>query len=444
MVNRDRGPDPIGMADVIATRMLGERSDVPLKPDGVLAAVAALADCLATDPERLPQQLVDTARDLTGAASAGLSLEETADGEEIFRWIATSGEFARYVNGTMPRHFSPCGTVVDADEAMLMQQPVRCYPAIASLHVPIQEALLVPFHVGGRPVGTVWVISHTDDRRFNAQDLAVVQALSSVAAAGVQTMRTIDALNNARQQQEGRLVESLAAASTQQQWFDHAPGFVALVRGPAHVFEMVNPAYYQLVGHRSIIGKPAFDALPDVRDQGFEELLDKVYRTGEPFTGYGLPVSLQRVPGAPAVQAYFDLSYHPVRGADGAVAGVFVQGHDVTDQHLALRRLEDADRQKDEFVATLAHELRNPLAPIRQAVRIAQSSNATESQKRWSLEVIERQVNTMALLLDDLLDVARVARGATGRAKGSGLHRLGAGGGSRNGAPGHRSEAPQL
>jgi signal transduction histidine kinase len=88
-----------------------------------------------------------------------------------------------------------------------------------------------------------------------------------------------------------------------------------------------------------------------------------------------------------------------------------VQGHDVTEQHRAQQALRQADRQKDEFLATLAHELRNPLAPIRQAVELSKLPNVTEAQRRWSAEVIERQVLNMALLLDDLMDVSRITRG---------------------------------
>ncbi len=73
--------------------------------------------------------------------------------------------------------------------------------------------------------------------------------------------------------------------------------------------------------------------------------------------------------------------------------------------------LRDSDRRKDEFLATLAHELRNPLAPIRQAVNISQNPEATEAQKSWSHEVITRQVQHMSLLLDDLLDISRITRG---------------------------------
>lgn len=78
----------------------------------------------------------------------------------------------------------------------------------------------------------------------------------------------------------------------------------------------------------------------------------------------------------------------------------------------ARAELQAADRRKDEFLATLAHELRNPLAPIRQAALLSSAPQATEAQKRWSHGVIERQVQHMALLLDDLLDISRITRGA--------------------------------
>jgi signal transduction histidine kinase/response regulator RpfG family c-di-GMP phosphodiesterase len=76
-----------------------------------------------------------------------------------------------------------------------------------------------------------------------------------------------------------------------------------------------------------------------------------------------------------------------------------------------IGRLRQDDRRKDEFLATLAHELRNPLAPIRQAAAIARAPGAAPGQVRWSHEVIERQTRHMALLLDDLLDISRVTRG---------------------------------
>jgi PAS domain S-box-containing protein len=110
-------------------------------------------------------------------------------------------------------------------------------------------------------------------------------------------------------------------------------------------------------------------------------------------------------PASHGIAGWFHVIASPF---EGSVAVWFA---DITERKRHEQALQDADRRKDEFLATLAHELRNPLAPIRQAALISQAANATEAQKRWSHEVIDRQVKHMALLLDDLLDVSRITRG---------------------------------
>ncbi|MDB6045397.1 MAG: chemotaxis protein methyltransferase CheR [Gammaproteobacteria bacterium] len=119
------------------------------------------------------------------------------------------------------------------------------------------------------------------------------------------------------------------------------------------------------------------------------------------------------------------LTVSPIRDISGTIIGASKIARDITQRkraeealrnEIAIREraeaaLRDADRRKDEFLATLAHELRNPLAPIRQAALISRAPTATEAQKRWSSEVISRQVHHMALLLDDLLDISRITRG---------------------------------
>jgi signal transduction histidine kinase/CheY-like chemotaxis protein len=110
--------------------------------------------------------------------------------------------------------------------------------------------------------------------------------------------------------------------------------------------------------------------------------------------------------------------FSKIQVIDGANAGrvwsirdVTAQKHGEAELRQAEIALRDTDRRKDEFIATLAHELRNPLAPIRQAALISKAPAATEAQKRWSHDVIDRQVHFMSLLLDDLLDISRVTRG---------------------------------
>jgi PAS domain S-box-containing protein len=318
--------------------------------------------------------------------------------------------------------------------------------------------------------------------------------------------------------------------------FNQAPGFVAVLMGPKHVFEMVSEAYYQLVGHRELVGKTVWEALPEVAGQGYEEFLDKVYRTGESWTTRAMPIAVQRERNGPVHQRYIDLVYEPYKDQYGTTIGIFAQGYDVTDaveaqaakresderlkdgmdaakmvvwdwdlasgalacsdniaavlgvapatvgglwecvhvedlarltaahreavagkgayeqivrfiradngkqiwldsrgkvrldadgnpvgmrgvtvdvteRYQAELELREANRKKDEFLAMLAHELRNPLAPISTAAEMLKLTANQEPRIRKASEVISRQVRHMTALVDDLLDVSRVTRG---------------------------------
>lgn len=136
-----------------------------------------------------------------------------------------------------------------------------------------------------------------------------------------------------------------------------APGFVAVLSGPEHVFQMHNPAYAQLIGHRAITGQAIRDALPELVGQGYYEFLDNVYATGEPHEGRGSRVQLQRTADAPLETVYLNFIYQPIRDGAGKVAGIFVQGHDVTEAVIA------AERQKL-MIDELNHRVKNTLATV--------------------------------------------------------------------------------
>ncbi len=193
--------------------------------------------------------------------------------------------------------------------------------------------------------------------------------------------------------------------------FEQAPGIIAVLRGPQHVFEITNKSYIELVGHRDIVGKTARDALPEVEGQGFFELLDQVYTSGEPFVGHSVPLKVARAPDAPLEQLYIDFVYQPIRDPYGTVVGIFVEGSDVTPRKHIEDELRAANRQKDQFLAMLAHELRNPLAPITTAAHLLKMGTLDDKGVRNASEIIARQAEHMTSLVNDLLDVSRVTRG---------------------------------
>jgi PAS domain S-box-containing protein len=137
--------------------------------------------------------------------------------------------------------------------------------------------------------------------------------------------------------------QSEAALQQMAELFDQTPGFMAVLAGPAHVFELANAAYQRLIGDRSIIGKPVREALPEIASQGFPDLLDRVYESGKAHHGRAVKVALSRSPGA-TDERYLDFIYQPIRDAAGRTTGIFVQGSDVTDQHAAI----EAKRQGEE------------------------------------------------------------------------------------------------
>ena len=125
--------------------------------------------------------------------------------------------------------------------------------------------------------------------------------------------------------------------------FEQAPTFMALLRGPEHRYEAANPCYLRLIGGRDVVGRTVAEALPDAAAQGFVRILDQVYRTGEPYTAQGAPFFAQQTPSSPPQEHYLDFVYQPLRGPDGAVTGIFVEGADVTARTLAERAQRESE-----------------------------------------------------------------------------------------------------
>jgi two-component sensor histidine kinase len=144
-------------------------------------ALHELAAHVGELPASLHQRFVDLALELCDAGSAGISLLEAGEsGATIFRWTALAGSFAPFVGGHTPRDFSPCGLCLDRGEPILLSRPARRFTYFDEVSIPIVEGLIVPLYSRGRkPLGTIWIVSHRAERRFDGEDARVMEALAS-------------------------------------------------------------------------------------------------------------------------------------------------------------------------------------------------------------------------------------------------------------------------
>jgi signal transduction histidine kinase len=189
--------------------------------------------------------------------------------------------------------------------------------------------------------------------------------------------------------------------------FRQVPAGIAILRGPHHVFELVNDHYQGLVGPRHVVGQPLLAALPELAGQGIQELLDGVRTSGRPYVGRSQRFMLAR--GGEPEERFFDFVYQPILDGRGGVEAIAVVAFEVTELARARRDAEIANTAKDDFLAMLGHELRNPLAPILIALELIRARRMPGHERE--LAIIERQARHLVRLVDDLLDVARIARG---------------------------------
>ncbi len=129
-----------------------------------------------------------------------------------------------------------------------------------------------------------------------------------------------------------------------EQLFEQAPTFMAVVQGPQHIIQMVNPGYKRLVGDRPLIGLPILKALPDAAAQGFIEPLDQAFATGTPYTATGAKYDVS-FGGGPPVTRYVDFVFQPMLDSRGKVTGIFIEGVDVTERRAAEQALTFSEEQ---------------------------------------------------------------------------------------------------
>ena len=166
--------------DLLVTRLLALRAPKPANLGAEVKAFHELSQLMLEQPERAAQRFVELALELCGAGTAGLSVcAKDEHGAEIFRWDNLAGRLASYLGGTTPRHFSPCGLCLDEGAPVLVARPARIFTYFEKLADPIIEALVIPLYDAGQvPLATIWIVTHDENHRFDAEDVRVMTQLA--------------------------------------------------------------------------------------------------------------------------------------------------------------------------------------------------------------------------------------------------------------------------
>jgi signal transduction histidine kinase len=182
-----------------------------------------------------------------------------------------------------------------------------------------------------------------------------------------------------------------------------APVFFALLRGPDHVVSMVNPLYLRLINNRDVVGKPVRIALPEAVDQGYVEILDRVYR-GDPYVGHDARYDAFAGEGQPPDERYVDFVYQPLREGDGSISGIILLGLDITDR----KKAHDALIQTEKLAAvgrlasSIAHEINNPLESVTNLLYLARQTVESPEANEY-LETADRELRRVAAITNQTL-----------------------------------------
>jgi signal transduction histidine kinase len=252
------------------------------------------------------------------------------------------------------------------------------------------ENQLIPITRNGRRENVYWTYSYGP-----IDDPASFNGIGGVLVICTETTSTVMA--------ERRLAEQI---TRQRRLFQQAPSFIAMLEGPEHRISFANTAYMRLVGDRPVIGRTVAEALPEAAAQGYVNLLDSVFRSGTALTSLGARYVTEAKPGGAVRERYVDFVYQPVDDEDGRVTGIFVEGHDVTAQKEAEIALSNHAALREQFIAVLGHDLRNPLAAISGGMNLLLKTSLDE-KARVIVDLVRGSATRMAALIDNVMDFAR-------------------------------------
>jgi PAS domain S-box-containing protein len=324
---------------------------------------------LATSPGSILQKLAETALALCHAHSAGLSLLEDGDGRAHFHWRAIAGQWSSHVNGGTPRNFGPCGTVLDRNVAMICSHPELDFPYWAPIRPVLEEGLLIPFHIKGEAVGTIWVVAHDTSRRFDAEDLRVMTNLGVFAASAYQTWLSLNAA-----QHTAAIVDSSDDAIVSK---DLNGVITSWNRGAERIFGY---------SAEEVIGKPVTILIPPERHEEEPKILERI-RRGErvqPFETVRMRKHGSRVD--------ISVTVSPVKDEAGKIVGASKIARDITEKKRSEAQIAILAREAE-------HRAKNVLATVQATVHLTES-DTPDGLKEAILGRIQALANVHRLFVE--------------------------------------------
>lgn len=251
----DQSETGMELRDLLSDEEFLHRDSQSNRADRRFEALHELAHVFADAPNVVLQRLVDIAVEFCNADSAGISLEEQPlGGEHRFRWIAISGSFERYLNGTTPRFFSPCGTCMDRGKPQLYRVTQPYYDFLGVQARPITDGILIPWS-SGNARGTLWAVAHTSREAFDLDDYRLLNSLADFASIAIRHQIQEEVL---RQQVTDRASAARANELAHQinnplQSLTNALYLGSQNNGQAHIF--VEQAAQELKGLSQLVSK---------------------------------------------------------------------------------------------------------------------------------------------------------------------------------------------
>ncbi|MCD1637608.1 PAS domain-containing protein [Pseudomonas stutzeri] len=239
------------------------------------------------------------------------------------------------------------------------------------------------------PLGPVyedryWSATHTPILDEQGEVVAILQHTSDITElqAMKDSLKQVAGHQPVQQLEQGVMSRARLLQSEGEQLrrlFAQAPGFVCFLRGPNHIYELVNDAYREVTGHRQLLGKAVREGLPEVVDQGLIDLLDEVYRTGRSYIGKRVSLFLKRQADREPEETILDFVLQPIIENEGNVTGIFVQGQDVTEQQRNETELQRYREHLEELVRERTQALEQSEAERQVAEQALQQAQRLEA-----------------------------------------------------------------